>query len=92
MIRALSLDSGELPPEQVSCHYYGDFDVILPVSYLRMNGHDLADAIRGAFPELRRFHNKHELEMRLVKLGFSNKPDFLPQPLVDVLVAIAASA
>jgi len=91
VIGALSLGSGERPRVEVS-HYYGEFDVSLPVSYLRMNGHDLAEAIKDAFPQLRQFHNKHELEMRLVKLGFGNKPEFLPRPLADVLVAIATSA
>jgi AAA domain, putative AbiEii toxin, Type IV TA system len=81
--KVLGLSNGA---ELADCHqvgYFGGFQLELSRSYLRKNGHDLEEAVKAAFPCLRRYHKTGELLLHIVDNIIADCRAFTPESVVN---------
>jgi energy-coupling factor transporter ATP-binding protein EcfA2 len=71
------------------CQYVGNFSLRLPKWYLSLSKSDLQTRVRIAFPQLNQAGN---IRMDIVKLGYFDRPEFLPAELKVLFQRIAATS
>ena len=58
--------------------YLGDFKISTSDWYFLMNGHELEEAVKITFPQLKRFRNENDLKNDIIKKVMSDFPQFVP--------------
>ena len=48
-----------------------------------MQGHKLEEVVKEAFPQLKEYHNAHELKKVIIN-KWGNIPDYIPSCFVDI--------
>ncbi|MDP2022475.1 MAG: ATP-binding protein, partial [Hydrogenophaga sp.] len=68
--------------------YVGGRSISIPRWYLEMNGHELENALKSAFPPLKRFRNENDLKSDLIKKVATDYPDFIPVDFFELFNSI----
>jgi len=70
-------------------HYWGGARLTVRTIYQQRQGHDLEAALKAAFPMLQRYRAEGELATEVIRRVLGELPDLCPQPIVDLLRALA---
>ena len=71
--------------------YAGGLTVEMPEDFLQFQGHALEDAIKEAYPTLRRFHNVNDLKAAVVVI-FQRYPEVIPCCFLEIFRDIIGDA
>lgn len=72
----------------VQVGYVGGRSISIPRWYLEMNGHELENSLKTAFPPLRRFRNENDLKSDLIKKAATDYPEFIPVEFFELFNSI----
>jgi len=75
--------------ENVNVTYLGGFSVSVPQFYLDMDGHQLEDRLRAAFPPLKRY--RHKLKLIIIRRALADVPSFTPHDVIALFQRLTAS-
>ncbi|HGY2299744.1 TPA: AAA family ATPase [Pseudomonas putida] len=85
IIKELEGDSPITNSDKIMCSYLGGQTVLIPKSFLTMQGHDLEGLIKKRFIGLQRYHNDHALKREILKRIVDEYPDLIPTSLFQAL-------
>jgi hypothetical protein len=72
----------------VDCAYVGGHAVKQPLWLMNMQGHALEDALKQAFPALKRFHGEPDLKRAVLARVIDDLPTLIPACVLDVFKEI----
>lgn len=72
----------------VQVEYVGGRLISIPRWYLEMNGHELENSLKTAFPPLKRFRSENDLKSDIIKKAATDYPDFIPIEFFELFNSI----
>ncbi len=82
--------SNEASPLKIECRYLGGFTLNIAKTFLEMDDHKVAQRILEAFPQLQEISKGQDTKLVLAAATtvLSEKPDYIPEDLVDAFRAL----
>jgi Predicted ATPase len=63
--------------------YIGGVEINIHTDYLTYQGHELENAIKGVYPQLKAYHNSNDLKKALIKI-WSMYPEYIPRCFLEI--------
>jgi hypothetical protein len=73
---------------EISCHYVGGQEIILPRWFLQVQGHQLEQILKEIFPQLKRFQQEAELKKEILRKVVDDIPKLIPRDFMLLFQAI----
>jgi ABC-type branched-subunit amino acid transport system ATPase component len=72
----------------VEFRYHNGFKITVPSIFAHMQGHELEDKIKNAFPVLKRYHQAPDLKAAVIKIVIDDYPQLVPLSIIEILMRI----
>ncbi len=76
--------------ELIEFRYHNGHKINVPRVFAQMQGHNLEDKIKSAFPSLKRYHQAPDLKMAVIRNVLDDYPELIPASIVEILRRIQA--